>query len=209
MKWQLHEEPFHYLIIEDLFTQEERDTMFDEMTYYERSGIMEDPVDTGGARDEKGEGLKQNKGIELDALYTERKFSNILRINRKLFQVLNMVNNSWFFKEIWVNSDRTLLSYYENSDYYRSHKDAFIFTALTWFYKEPKRFTGGDLVFSDYDLTIPCEENITIVFPSNQYHVVTEVKMDDEYLGKGNGRFTMTQFGTQLQPYDPWEEKGQ
>ena len=39
--------------------------------------------------------------------------------------------------------DTSIISYYEDNDYYEPHHDKFMWTSLTWFYREPKKFTGG------------------------------------------------------------------
>ena len=64
------------------------------------------------------------------------------------------------------NHDDTLISYYEDSEYYKPHEDIFNFAKLTWFFKEPKKFEGGDLVFTEFGEIVKCENNKCIVFPS-------------------------------------------
>ena len=60
------------------------------------------------------------------------------------------------------------------------------FTVLIWLYDEPKGFTGGDLIFNDFDVTIPCKNNTGVIFLGPWHHEVTEVK--------GQGRYTLTMF---------------
>ena len=64
---------------------------------------------------------------------------------------------------------------------------------MTWYYKEPKKFTGGELIFTDFDYTIPCKKNYTIIFPSFLRHKVNEVNVEED----GYGRFTITNFWSQ------------
>ena len=52
---------------------------------------------------------------------------------------------------------------YKNYDYYKSHVDNSYSTALTWFYKEPKQFEGGNILFSDYNIEIPIENNSILI----------------------------------------------
>ena len=89
-----------------------------------------------------------------------------------------------------------MVSYYENSDYYKSHRDDAIVTVLNYFFKEPKRFEGGEIIFTDYDLKFQVTNEITIIFPSNIKHEVSEIYLDKKYEGKGLGRFCMNQFLT-------------
>ena len=46
--------------------------------------------------------------------------------------------------------------------------------------KEPKKFTGGDFSFSDYDVTIPCVNNSMVIFPSSFKHEVSPVEMTSD-----------------------------
>ena len=161
---------------------------------------------------------KKNKGIFLDNLYQERKYSNILTVNRKLYQNFNNITSnckSWWFKCITgsfniIDRDTTLVSYYEDSDYYKSHWDSCIVTTLTWIYKEPKVFTGGDLIFNSENISpsnfqhplnlmgspekIEVKNNRMVVFPSMVPHQVIPIKMDSNYKNKGMGRFCITNF---------------
>jgi predicted 2-oxoglutarate/Fe(II)-dependent dioxygenase YbiX len=91
------------------------------------------------------------------------------------------------------NFDSTLISYYENSGYYKSHKDTAVVTALTWFFKEPKMFEGGDLIFTKTEEEIKVSNNTVIIFPSHFAHEVTAIKMDGEPFS-GNVRYCMSQF---------------
>jgi len=195
---KLNTHPFHYLEVKDLFTKEESDKILSECLYYESQQLLKQPENTGTAKADDGTILKRNKGIFLDEVYQKRELSPTLNINRKFFDVFNHkeTTKSWYFHDLinLINADSTLLSYYENADYYKPHIDKVFITGLTWFYKEPKKFKGGNLVFTDHNIEIECRQNYTILFPSNTKHAVTEVKLPKKYLGQGLGRFTMTQF---------------
>ena len=200
MKIEHHQKGFPYIIIEDLYTEEEENRIKKEFDFFLPS--LKDPEDTGTAVDpETREPLKKNKGIFLDSVFMDRSVSQILQINRKIFTVLEQQKyqigyNNWFFKNQATHSDTTLLSYYEKDDHYAPHRDDGLFTVLTWFYKEPKSFTGGDFFFSDYGIRIKCKNNMTVVFPSMIEHVVHPVKVDEDKLGQGYGRWCLTQFGS-------------
>ena len=87
-----------------------------------------------------------------------------------------------------------MISYYENNDYYKSHTDLALLTSLTWFFKQPKKFKGGNLTFTDYNVTIEVNANCTVIFPSCIKHEVSELTMKEEDLNNLNGRICMTQF---------------
>ena len=68
---------------------------------------------------------------------------------------------------------------------------------LVWFYKEPKKFEGGDLEFPDYETAdgipkVEVRNNRILIFPSIIRHAVTTISMKEEDMGKKLGRFCMT-----------------
>ena len=82
-----------------------------------------------------------------------------------------------------------MLSRYVDGQYYNVHKDASVQTTLVWLHHEPKPFTGGDLVFKDYNnYTIPCNNNTGVIFYGPTKHEVPPIK--------GTGRYTLTCFSS-------------
>ena len=53
------------------------------------------------------------------------------------------------------------------------------FLAFSYFYKEPKKFSGGELIFPKYDYELTCENNSIIIFPGWVEHGVSKVKIED------------------------------
>ena len=104
---------------------------------------------------------------------------------------------SWWFKNMCLPDSTVLFSYYENGDFYKAHADEFVATMLVWFYKEPKKFEGGDLEFPDYETAdgipkVEVRNNRILIFPSIIRHAVTPISMEEEDMGKKLGRFCMT-----------------
>ena len=194
MKVQLMTDPFHSLLIEDLYDPGELSVIWDEIEFLRPHFVDGDEASLSAW--ENGVSTKKNKGILLDEYFKDnRDESDILKINRKPMILLDQIKSgSWFFDEFSSNLDYTLLSYYENSDHYKKHRDAGYITCLTWFFREPQRFRGGELIFPDYDVTLPVKNNGCVMFPSKVYHAVNSVEMDEEDAGKGLGRHTLTQF---------------
>ena len=192
MKFTIVKEPIPFLLIEDVFSEEELFCIYRELEFLHPKLLP--PSMTGTASD-SGVILKQNKGVILDSIYADRKFSDILRINRKLFgsdireKLKECCITYGIFKK--MNMDGTLISYYEDTDYYKSHDDNAVISICTWFFQEPKNFLGGDFKFSDYNITIPVKNNQAIIFFSHFRHEVSEIKMIDNFK-KCSGRFTMT-----------------
>jgi Rps23 Pro-64 3,4-dihydroxylase Tpa1-like proline 4-hydroxylase len=197
MKFFIHREPIPYLIIEDLYEEEELERIYRELEFLHSKLLG--PSATGSAKDPDGNILKENKGVFLDEVYRLREFSDILNINRKLFneEIYNkLLECSPLFALLKnLNADSTLISYYEDASYYKSHRDNSIISMCTWFFQEPKNFTGGDFILSDYNIHIPVKNNQTVIFFSTTYHEVTETKMID-YNKICSGRFSLSTFVT-------------
>ena len=190
--------PFPFLEIENMYDDFQLKLIWQELEFLNQLNKLESPEKTGGAEVE-GEILKKNSGLYLDNLYKTRNISNILTVNKNLFEpyILEEFSSLCFLYENIkeTNDDTTLISYYDNGGYYKSHRDQALYTAITWFFKEPKKFMGGDFYFSDYDYKIEIKNNKTILFPSVINHSVDEVMMVDESNCEcGYGRYAMTQF---------------
>jgi len=196
MHIKVYTEPFHYIEVTNLWDKVEKKEMLDEMFHLEKKGIFKNPGDTGTAVNEDGIVLKKNKAIFVDDVWQDRSFSNILKHNRKIFDLFNneSVKESWFFDGLCINLDHTLMSYYEDSDYYKPHRDQSRVTVLSWFFKEPQEFKGGSLTFTDYNLTFEVTNDLVILFPSNIKHEVSKISISPKHRGIQKGRFCMAQF---------------
>lgn len=190
-------EPFPHLQIDNMYNDDELELILEELKFLNYKEKLENPEETGSALDEDNNTLKVNKGLFLDDLYKKREISNILTVNRKIFnnEYLEAYASLCFgYKSILkCNSDSTLISYYENGGYYHSHQDTALYTALTWFFKVPKAFEGGNLIFSEFNEKKEIQNNTTVIFPSWVLHSVEEIKMN-ENCSPGLGRYCMSQF---------------
>jgi len=88
----------------------------------------------------------------------------------------------------------TLLTYYEDNDYYAPHFDNAMMTILIWLNKEPKKYEGGDLILTESGAKIKNKNNRMIIFPSYYLHEVQKVTMIEEPEEIGYGRYTITHF---------------
>jgi Rps23 Pro-64 3,4-dihydroxylase Tpa1-like proline 4-hydroxylase len=160
-----------------------------------------DPEKSGSAfevnDDDEKVFLKKNKALWLDNIYADRNMSYILGINRKVFwpEIAGELPKAHtFFRYLGAsNGDSTLISYYENADYYDFHEDKALITCLSWFHKSPKRFSGGALYLEE-NVKIECKDNRLVIFPSCIKHSVEPINMPEKYENDVNGRITMTQF---------------
>lgn len=199
MKVQSIQDPFPYIIVDDLYNEDELYLIWQELDFINYSYKWKSPEETASA-ELNGKLLKNNFGIFLDGkdgVFSDRKISNILSVNRKILNqnILGSYSELSFGYQtaLMTNTDTTLISYYEDSHYYKRHKDYAIMTALTWFYKEPRAFFGGDLIFSDFNKhTVELKNNRAVLFPSFLFHEVEEIFMPEHK--PGYGRYCMAQF---------------
>ena len=191
----IQDEKFPFLVIDNFYSKENLNLIWKELDFLIDKVRPEDKV----VAQRDGKPLASVKRVYLDTLYNDRKTSNILEFfpsqlyNDEIRDTyVDLVPSGINFAT--SNYDSTQLSYYENKDGYKPHTDVFQHTALTWLFKEPKKFVGGDLVFTQSNTKVDCMYNRTVLFPSWYYHGVTQIKMNDEDLNKGFGRWAITHF---------------
>ena len=188
-----------YVYIKNLYSEEELSELFSELDYLQsRPSIWLDPEASGSAMTPENTPLKANKGLWINHLYKQEGVSAILSHNMKIYSTglaqKIAIEHSWF-EYLLINSRfSTLLSYYENNNHYKPHRDHAVLTTLTWLYKEPKKFEGGELTLNE-EAKIPCENNSMLIFPSTCLHEVSPVLFKDTN-NKGMGRYTITTFVT-------------
>lgn len=189
-KYTFFTEPVPHCIIRNYYNDEELEGIWEEIEFL-KPRLLEPGV-TGAAEDENGNFKKNNRGIFLENVYGEsQNFSNILKINKLLGDpdiLSNLKGKHWFYNYLTNSCDKliysTLISYYSDGGYYKPHTDSAVATCISYHWREPKKFRGGDLYFGDY--RVPIENNCMIIFPSCTEHEVTPVD--------GNGRCALTQF---------------
>ena len=199
MKIKNYNEPFPYIVIDDYYERNELEYIWEELDFLSHPNKLKRATKiSGGASDNDGKLLKRNFHRYLDGVYTERELSNILTVNRKLFEdncKLFRQHPHWFFQNVVFDADYTQVGYYEDNDEYGQHYDCATATSLTWLYREPKRFTGGDLFLGHEKIKIDCINNRTLIFPSMIRHSVNKIQMEMEHQNKRLGRYAISQFG--------------
>ena len=193
-----HTEPFPHLIVQNMYTDEELKLIWQELDFLCHLTKMSTPDFYGVVTDEDGNYLTISKDINLDTFYTERHYSNILTINRKLYTdgyipLFSNLNPSLKYSGS-ANSDFTKIQYYQNRDKCEAHANFnFMFLAMTYFYREPQDFKGGNLLFPEYDYEFECKNNSMILIPGYVEHAVSEIEVAERPF-EGKSRFCMTQF---------------
>ena len=199
-------EPFPHLIFNDFYNEKELKLIWEELNFYTKPGKFLQPKNYGGI-----ETHTDARAILLDNLYKNyskvdkkdginyRKISNILTVNRKVLskEVLEAFSKLHPCCKIITktNWDITKVRYYHDGDYYDPHTDRnYQFLAFSYFYREPKRFEGGELVFPRYNYEFACDNNSLIMFPAWVEHGVSKVSINDSDYFDGYGRYAITSF---------------
>ena len=196
IKGSAFKEPFPHLIFDNFYNQEELDLIWEELNFYTKPNKLFEAKDFGGLVEKTN-----SHAIILDSLYLSkfRSISNILTVNRKMFDPDIMESFASIHDCCAIarkcNNDMTKVRYYHNGEYYKPHTDlAYQFLSFSYFYKEPKKFSGGDLFFPKHDYEYPCNNNSMIIFPGWVEHGVTEVSIDNSDYYDGQGRYCISNF---------------
>ena len=197
----LYVEPFPLMVVQNFYNKIELELIWKELDFYTSPNKLFEAKEYGGVVDRTNA-----KAICLDELYKGqenkknfRNISNILTVNRKLFNsgVLDKFSQLHECCTLATesNHDVTKVRYYHNNEYYDPHTDkSVMFLAFSYFYKEPKKFTGGDLIFPKYDFKVPCENNSMVIFPGWVEHGVRKVTIKDSDYFDGWGRYCISSF---------------
>jgi Rps23 Pro-64 3,4-dihydroxylase Tpa1-like proline 4-hydroxylase len=196
--------PFGIVVIEDVFTTKEKGEIFLELSEYVTEKKLLGPEQTGSATYEDGTLKKKNSAVFLDNLYPfdQRDLSSILKysqqrlLSHKMKETLQEFN--YFYGILGLaNNHYTLVNYYEDSDYYDFHHDDSVFSILSFFFNEPKSFSGGNVIFkiNEEEFEIEIKNNMSIFFPSFYSHKVLPVKMHENINSESVlGRFSIAHF---------------
>ena len=184
---------FDIVVIDNFYSEEQLNVVLNECQSL--IPLLSTPENTASATGVNNELLKSNHGAFID-----ENSSKIVEFDYNTIRSDGLKNQMMRYNSLYrifrtINDSSTLLSYYTDGDYYETHTDVAIFTVIIWVYKEPKQFTGGELVLEslidDKKLTVECLNNRALIFPSCTPHKVNKVSMPDI---QGAGRFCITHF---------------
>lgn len=198
----LPQQPFPHAVIKNFYTEEELSLIWKELDFFTSPDRMVPSSETGSfGRDPLSNIPTSNShSVAIENFYVERECSDILRLNRKTFypkiiEKIVTLNPVFLANLKRCNHDITKIKYYETGHEYAPHQDDFYGTFLTYFFKQPKSFTGGNLYFPDFDYTIPIENNMVVFFHGSVWHQSTSVTMTNNTQPfSGYGKYCMTQF---------------
>ena len=205
----VYDQPFPHIIVKNFYNEKELELIWEELIFYTKPGKLYDAKDFGGIVDNTN-----SKAIILDQLYRNyafnpsknvdgnpnfRSMSNILTVSRKIFEsgILEVFSNIHGCCSIakLSNWDATKVRYYHNGEYYEPHTDKSMqFLAFYYIHKEPKKFSGGEVYFPQYNYDYSCDNNSLIMFPGWVEHGVKKVNIEDSDYYDGWGRYAITTF---------------
>jgi len=190
------------VIIDNFYTDQQLKEIMLELKWLTKPCIMVGENELESAR-LNGELLASKKGIFLEHVFQNWKHSalishGITQTKDKEFIDGLYKYNTLFKSLIGCNSRSHLLSYYENSNYYKPHTDGFFYTILNYFYIEPKQFEGGEIILhscnSDKIASIEVLHNRAVVIASQTMHEVRPIKSSLDNSFSGNGRYCNAMF---------------
>ena len=195
-----YKKPFPHLIVKNFYNQKELDLIWEELKFYTKPGKLLEAKYYGGVV-----GYTNSRALILDDFYKEyekvnyRNISNILTVNRKVFdpgilKAFSEIDDCCSIAHL-SNWDVTKVRYYHDKEKYDPHTDApFQFLAFSYFYKEPKKFSGGEIYFPDYKYEYSCDNNSIIILPGWVKHGVNEVSIENSDYYDGWGRYCISSF---------------
>ncbi len=191
---------YPFIVVDNWYNPDEEKAVWAELELFKNMPDIQRAEDTIVAREKDGTAKGHSYRWYTNNFYHDDNYDR-MPIERMLYKVRDQKFRDLiefcapYYRSFTVSNKNTnLISYYESNDYYDAHFDSFAWTHLVWFYKEPKAFEGGDFVLDEPGVEVKCKHNRAILFPCPYLHRVTPIKMKDETLPFGHGRWTITHF---------------
>ena len=173
---------FKHITVEDVISTEHMELFWD--TFRQLQPSLKEPAETGTARWPDGTAKKKNTGLFLNDIQPEPPIVNYFRNLLGGYLVSNaktFPSDSVFSVSPIINQFSDMIQYYENNnDGYAAHHDESLLTAIFFFHQEPKNFTGGELYFPYYNVTIQPKNNTGVIFTSAITHAVNPLQIIDK-----------------------------
>ena len=188
-------------VLENFYTEEEKDRIWREIQFLDSNDYgWVYPDKHINATTQNGEvllqGAKQFYFSLLYGSYEDFSYpkSNIYTLGKKILSWIGtLCDKHDMYQSLYdVSHHNCVLNYYlEDKSKYKFHTDRSSFTMLSYFYKEPKNFTGGDLMV--YDRKYEITNGFTIIIPSWMKHSSTPIHMIDKNKTQ-SGKYSIAHF---------------
>lgn len=202
MELEVVADPFPHVIARNALSLAELTLVWREIDFFmspekiNRPGIDHGAYGLGG--------YTNSRAVDLAAVYNRPEVSDIIFSATQITRAMGgTAAEHWphFFRAARLDLFITKLRYYHDGDGYAKHND-WRHEYLMFFYlhKEPKAFTGGRLLFEDYDYTFEADNNTAIFLPGYVNHSVEPVSIPENDYWSGRGRLAITQFTSGPRP---------
>jgi hypothetical protein len=180
------------------FNEEEYREMWQELSFLCQDELLIDSKEAGGAVNKEGQLLRVNRGLPIESIYENPEESSIYRITRKKLFDKNFLEKLIEYHEaynylLYPTKETNLINHYMDNHKYDYHRDRCVFTAITIYHYEEKRYNGGMLMIDgvEYDL----QPRDLLIFPSYLLHAVTPIEMKpDTPKDNMSGRISVSKF---------------
>lgn len=202
MEFTYIEDGIDAIVIDNFYSQSQMEDIRKELAWLTKPSIMRGEEDLSAAR-ENGIIQTSKSGVFLEEVFNNWKHSALIsnliyNMNEESFRNKVLSYNTLFKSMFHCNTKTHLLSYYENSDYYKPHIDIAFFTVLNYFTKEPKQFSGGEIVLkscnSSKEATVEIMDNRVVIIASCTLHEVKPIISTMTNTLSGNGRYCNSAF---------------
>jgi len=189
-----------FIIFDNWYTPNEEKNIWKELDWLSSQENVERAEDTYVARHDDGTPKSKASRFHIEEFYTQkgRERSHIFNYmykqrTQEFHSIVGEIKP--FCRSFFSTSaDSTLISYYEDNEFYHAHHDDYAWSMLIWFVREPRLFDGGDFEFSDSKQKVKLKHNRAVFFPSMFEHKVSSIKMHTKPKEVGFGRYTITHF---------------
>jgi predicted 2-oxoglutarate/Fe(II)-dependent dioxygenase YbiX len=191
------------VVIDNFYTEEQLSEIMLELKWLTKKSILVKEEKLNSAKTLDGEILTSKTGVFLEEVFRNWEHSALIAHGMTQTRsdefIKTLIGFNPLFKMVAFCDRRNhLLSYYENSDYYKPHVDKLVFTILNYFCVEPKQFEGGEVVLyscnSDKTATIEIKNNRTVLIASCTPHEVKPLTSNLKNTLSGNGRYCNAMF---------------
>ena len=202
MEFNYIEDGIDAVVIDNFYTEEQLKEIMIELKWLTKPAIMKSETQLESATND-GKIITSKRGIFLEHVFNNWRHSAIIshgftQMAKPEFKENILKFNTLFKSVLTCNSRTHLVSYYENSDYYKPHTDNVFFTLLNYFYTEPKKFTGGEMVLyscnSNKEAVVEIRNNRVLLIASATMHEAKEIKSEATHGFTGDGRYCSATF---------------
>ena len=188
MEFNYIENGINAVVIDNFYTEEQLKEIMLELKWLTKPSILRNQDTLAAAKDlDNGKVLTSKRGIFLEEVFKNWEHSALIKypmINFQQDEIIDaLLKFNPLFKLLYNFDSRThLLSYYENSDFYKPHIDATVFTILNYFFTEPRKFTGGDLKLYGFkektEADVELRHNRVVIITGNTFHELKQLTSD-------------------------------